>query len=148
MDRQDELAALGYQVIDASNPVVKVAWIVRCPGMEDRVLVAASEAEGWSLAAEHAGRRDELAVLIAEAPGGSWDNFRPDQQEMFRMAAAAVRSFMGSEEAVDRVAAAIVKKADGCDWANMTERARNCEREFARAALSALIGEDIGGGRG
>lgn len=59
-----------------------------------------------------------------------------------------VRSFMGSEEAVDRVAAAIVKKADGCDWANMTERARDCERDVARAALSAAIGEDIGGGRG
>lgn len=55
-----------------------------------------------------------------------------------------VRSFMGSDEAVDRVAAAIVKKADGCDWANMTERAKDCEREVARAALSAAIGEPEG----
>lgn len=53
---------------------------------------------------------------------------------------------MASEEAVDRVATAIVMKADGCDWANMTERARDCEREVARAALSAAIGEEVGVG--
>jgi len=50
---RDELKALGYQVIDASNPVVEVAWIVRCPGVSDRVFVAASEDEGWSIAEKH-----------------------------------------------------------------------------------------------
>ncbi|WP_062180548.1 hypothetical protein [Sphingopyxis sp. C-1] len=83
-----------------------------------------------------AGLREPLALESGSIP-------TPSQ---LRAAAAAVRSFMASEEAVDRVATAIVMKADGCDWANMTERARDCEREVARAALSAAIGEEVGVG--
>lgn len=95
-------------------------------------------------------KQDELAAIICvarigvELPEGA----AVEPGEVDLRIAAAVRSFMASEEAVDRVAAAIVMKADGCDWENMTERARDCERDVARAALSATIGEDIGGRRG
>ena len=69
--------------------------------------------------------------------------------------AAAVRSFMGSEEAVERVARALAgPRADDlvqagnalgepCDYP-----AWMLHQLDARAALSAAIGEDIGGGRG
>lgn len=94
-------------------------------------------------------KQDELARVIGDACWEKWgDGPWGAATEQVECQAAAVRSFMASEEAVDRVATAIVMKADGCDWANMTERARDCEREVARAALSAAIGEDIGGGRG
>lgn len=94
-------------------------------------------------------KQDELAALIHEAHRAApypWWHTDADKCRMAQHIAAAVRSFMGSGEAVDRIAAAIVKKADGCDWANMTERARDCERDVARAALSAAIGEEVGVG--
>lgn len=69
--------------------------------------------------------------------------------------AAAVRSFMGSPEVVERGAKAIAKldyaKWDAKDFTEtpsgeLAEEMRNYFRYHARAALSAAIGED-GGGR-
>ena len=89
---------------------------------------------------------DPLIEVIARAESEFYREPLNSFASLHAALAAAVRSFMASEEAVDRVATAIVMKADGCDWANMTERARDCEREVARAALSAAIGEEVGVG--
>lgn len=56
-------------------------------------------------------------------------------------AANAVRSFLGSEEVLEAAASAIAKQNDGCEWSQMSERAKQWEIGVARAALSSIGGE-------
>lgn len=55
--------------------------------------------------------------------------------------AAAVRSFMGCDEAVERSAMAIVELEYDCEWRQLSDRARSEEKNLARAALSAALGD-------
>ena len=52
-ETQTKLKALGYSVVDASNPVVECGWLMRAPGVDDRAWIAASEAEAWQMAHHH-----------------------------------------------------------------------------------------------
>lgn len=94
-------------------------------------------------------KQDELAAVVFRAsclhPGEDetaftekWDEWRHERLAAQRIA-AAVRSFMGSDEVVGRVADVLLDADDEPD------RSRH---DIARAALSAAIEEDIGGGRG
>lgn len=55
--------------------------------------------------------------------------------------ANAVRAFLGSEEVLEAAASAIAKQNDGCEWSQMSERAKQWEIGVARAALSSIGGE-------
>ena len=55
--------------------------------------------------------------------------------------ATAVRAFLGSEEVLEAAASAIAKQNDGCEWSQMSERAKQWEIGVARAALSSIGGE-------
>ena len=113
-------------------------------------------------------KQDELARLIFRAsylhPGEDeatfaekWEDWRQERSQAHRVA-AAVRSFMGSDEVVERVKAAMIERigpvfgspeylADPVKLARATKRRDDAAENYARAALSAAIGED-GGGRG
>lgn len=56
--------------------------------------------------------------------------------------ANAVRSFLGSEEVLEAAASAIAKQNDGCEWSQMSERAKQWEIGVARAALSSALSKD------
>lgn len=56
--------------------------------------------------------------------------------------ANAVRSFLGSEEVLEAAASAIAKQNDGCEWSQMSERAKQWEIGVARAALSSITGDE------
>lgn len=55
--------------------------------------------------------------------------------------ANAVRSFLGAEGVLEAAASAIAKQNDGCEWSQMSERAKQWEIGVARAALSSIGGE-------
>lgn len=97
-------------------------------------------------------KQDELAAVIRAAEFAWVHNDPVARGDKGTAIAAAVRSFMGSEEAVERVARAICKVRflvwDGDDddgWLDASEELREQYLKEARAALSAAIG---GGGRG
>lgn len=50
---RDALIALGYTVVDASNPVVEAGWLMRAPGIDDRAWIAATEDDAWQMAYDH-----------------------------------------------------------------------------------------------
>lgn len=98
---------------------------------------------------------DELAEVIAPHLLAMSDNYsdvpvehiwtRPRYQHLadrIEAAAAAVRAYANRKEVVERVAAAIAKQDDGCNWPEMSGSAREWERWVARAALSAAGGGD------
>lgn len=85
-------------------------------------------------------KQDELAAVIMAAWDDAGEVPFPLYEREASHIAAAVRSYLGSDEVVERVAAAIVKQDDGCDWSEMSDRAREWERGVARAALSAAGG--------
>lgn len=95
-------------------------------------------------------KQDELATVVCMArlgvalPGSA--EIMPSDDDI--RIAAAVRSFMGSDEVVERAASAIVDSQCAVAWSKLSDRDQSLERSTARAALSAAIGEDIGGGRG
>ena len=127
-------------------------------------------------------KQDELVAVIVEAfhlqegpnmvldlSGPQWPSSGLGLDGAFDISAiaAAVRSFMGSDEVVERAARASFAfrhQGDIADpertwdapdksehplyWQQKMEHNHPHYRAMARAALSAAIGEDIGGGRG
>lgn len=123
-------------------------------------------------------KQDGLAAVIADAmtSGAMLDALCDGGPTSAEIIAAAVRSFMGSDEVVERVARAIYRQSDldpdtlyehhewekwpvderrefvdaisGEPRVSLMHRGWRKRTLHARAALSAAIGEDIGGGRG
>lgn len=87
-------------------------------------------------------KQDELAAALRKA-GQESSGYCPASQIDWDAIAAAVRSFMGSPEAVNRAELAAASVA-GVDVGSLDVPVV----QMTRAALSAAIGEDIGGGRG
>lgn len=103
-------------------------------------------------------KQDELAALIAQARFDFSQSAMPDGWRLYvsdldHAIAAAVRSFMGSDDARERAAIAVSRAdderlADGHANGFQHEEISDWSLFVADAALSAAIGEDIGGGRG
>lgn len=99
-------------------------------------------------------KQDKLAALIHEAHRTApypWWHTDADKCRMAQHIAAVVRSFMGSDEVVGDAAQAIYECGPWTvQWHDLPMGDPSliaCVHD-ARAALSAAIGEDIGGGRG
>ena len=85
--------------------------------------------------------KNELAAVIKKAV---WENPHPvrSSEEFGGFIYDAVREYLGREETVERTAGAIVKQGDGCEWASMSDSAKDCERAIARAALTSIGGQN------
>ena len=84
---------------------------------------------------------DPLRKVIAEAMVQSALGETAIGVHLTEHIATAVRAFLGSEEVVETAASAIAKQNDGCEWSQMSERAKQWEIGVARAALSSIGGE-------
>lgn len=83
----------------------------------------------------------EEVMMKADFPNVDWGSLSPDMKRSYTCHANAVRAFLGSEEVVEAAASAIAKQNDGCEWSQMSERAKQWEIGVARAALSSIGGE-------
>lgn len=61
-------------------------------------------------------------------------------ERIARAALSWFREYLGREETVDRAAAAIVKQGDGCEWASMSDSAKDCERNRPRRPVRRYWG--------
>lgn len=86
---------------------------------------------------------DDLARVIAEAHGYDWEDFSADQRKWHRKAANAVRTYLESDEVVERMAKAHCDYFGGEGWWELGLLADTLPegRKAMRAALNAAGGK-------
>ena len=104
----EDLKALGYSVVDASNPVVECGWLMRAPGVDDRAWIAASEDDAWRMAREHARTRASSTASSVGADYAEAFDILVDIQSALVLTAehnptASVGSFVSSSTQYDRL---------------------------------------------